>query len=49
VCIQIVMVGLVVGFPELVGHDRAAIEPRQIEIQLPPPDPIEAPPPVEFR
>jgi tripartite ATP-independent transporter DctM subunit len=48
VCIQIVMVGLVIGFPELVGHDRTTIEP-QIDIQLPPPEPPDAPPPVQFR
>jgi tripartite ATP-independent transporter DctM subunit len=49
VCIQVVMVGLVIGFPELVGHDRTTIEPRQIDIQLPPPEPPDAPPPVQFR
>jgi tripartite ATP-independent transporter DctM subunit len=49
VCIQVVMVALVIGFPELVGHDRTAIEPRQIDIQLPPPEPPDAPPPVQFR
>jgi tripartite ATP-independent transporter DctM subunit len=49
VCIQVVMVGLVIGFPELVGHEGTAIEPRQIDIQLPPPEPPDAPPPVQFR
>jgi TRAP-type mannitol/chloroaromatic compound transport system permease large subunit len=47
--IQIVMVGLVLGFPELVGHDRTVIEQRQIDIQLAPPKPSDAPPPVQFR
>ena len=49
VCIQIVMVGLVIGFPELVGHDRTAIEQRQIDIQLVPSEPSDTPPPVQFR
>ncbi len=47
VCIQAVMAALVIGFPELVSHDRTAIEPRQIDIQLPPPEPPDAPPPVQ--
>jgi tripartite ATP-independent transporter DctM subunit len=49
VCIQIVMVGLVIGFPGLAGHAGTAIQPRQIDIQLPPPEPPDAPPPIQFR
>ena len=49
VCIQIVMVGLVLSFPELVGHDRTVIEQRQMDIQLAPPKPSDAPAPVQFR
>lgn len=49
VCIQIIMIGLVIAFPELVGHEDRAIGSGEIEIQLPLPEPSDAPPPVEFR
>jgi TRAP-type mannitol/chloroaromatic compound transport system permease large subunit len=48
VCLQIVMTGLVIIFPELVGHQPRPIE-QKIEIQLAPPEVPETPPPVEFR
>lgn len=47
VCLQIVMTGLVIIFPELVGHQPRPIE-QKIEIQLAPPEVPETPPPVEF-
>lgn len=43
VCIQAVMAALVIGFHELVSHEDA-IEPGQIDLQLPPPEPPDAPP-----
>jgi len=46
VCIQIIMVGLVIGFPEMVLETvhGAGKEGGKIEIQLPPSDTNEAPP-----
>ena len=49
VCIQIIMVGLVIGFPQLVGHHQIIVNPSDIEIQLPLPEAPDTPPPVEFR
>jgi tripartite ATP-independent transporter DctM subunit len=49
VCIQIIMVGLVIGFPELVGPEAGPIDPGATEIQLPLPEAPDTPPPVEFR
>jgi tripartite ATP-independent transporter DctM subunit len=49
VCIQIIMIGLVIAFPELVGHEERAIDPGAIDIQLPLPEAPDTPPPVEFR
>jgi hypothetical protein len=40
VCIQIIMVGLTIVFPQMVLHYKSAapaIDPSQIEITLPPP------------
>ena len=49
VCIQIIMVCLVIAFPQMVLHDRhgPAIDPGKIRIDLPPPD-TGMPPPVDF-
>jgi hypothetical protein len=40
VCIQVIMVGLALAFPQMVMHYRSGaplIDPSQIEITLPPP------------
>jgi tripartite ATP-independent transporter DctM subunit len=47
--IQLIMVALVIAFPDLVMHyqgEAPAVDPGAIELDLPPP---EAPPPVQFQ
>jgi tripartite ATP-independent transporter DctM subunit len=56
VCIQMIMVSLVIAFPEMVLHDRKAVpDANEIQIELPsfdtdepPPPDFGAPPPVNF-
>jgi tripartite ATP-independent transporter DctM subunit len=49
VCIQIIMVGLVIAFPEMVMHGKhgPTVDPSKIQIDLPTPDAGE-PPPIDF-
>jgi tripartite ATP-independent transporter DctM subunit len=48
VCIQLIMVGLVILFPGMVGHDQKVIPIDKIDIQLPTSEMPAPPPPVKF-